>query len=291
MHRSQAGGVPLEVRGAGGVTLAGEAFGAPGRPPVILLHGGGQTRWAWGATARALGQAGMYAVAMDLRGHGESQWAPTGDYALRTMAADLAAVCAAVEGTPAIVGASLGGLTTMVAVAGGLRCRAVVLVDVTPRLEPDGVRRILTFMKAHPQGFGSLEEAAEAIGRYLPHRRPPKDLSGLQKNLRQGEDGRFRWHWDPALLQNPELDMADGTQAEEATRRLTQAARTITVPTLLVRGARSDLVSEENAQQFRAAVPHAQVVDLAAAGHMVAGDRNDAFTQAVVSFLVEHLHA
>src|SRR5688572_16803475 len=100
----------IEFSGHGGIRLVGEEYGPAEGPAVLLLHGGGQTRWAWGSTARALGSAGMRAVAMDLRGHGESGWCPAGDYRLHAFAEDLQRVSAAMGGAAAVVGASLGGL-------------------------------------------------------------------------------------------------------------------------------------------------------------------------------------
>jgi pimeloyl-ACP methyl ester carboxylesterase len=157
---------------------------------------------------------------------------------------------------------------------------ALVLVDVAPRLELPGVSRIVGFMTAHPDGFASLEEAAEAVSAYLPHRPRPNDLGGLAKNLRQGEDGRYRWHWDPRFL-----SLDPGMSQAQFTDRMLGCAQRLSIPTLLVRGGLSDVLSEEACREFLSAVPHAEFVDVANAAHMVAGDRNDRFTEAVVPFL------
>ena len=116
----------------------------------------------------------------------------------------------------------------------------------------------------------------------MRHRPRPKDLSGLAKNLRLGEDGRYRWHWDPAFLRRRRRDGV--TNLPSAERHLA-AARRLAVPTLLVRGRLSDVISMEGVNEFLEAVPKAEFVDVSDAGHMVAGDRNDAFTDAVVGFL------
>jgi len=270
---------------AEGLTLVGDGYGDPAAPPVLLLHGGGQTRHAWGGTAAALAQAGWYAIALDLRGHGESSWDPAGDYSIEAFARDLVAVAAGLPRTPAVVGASLGGLALLIA-QGEMAARpaaAAVLVDIAPRTDPVGVERIIRFMSAHPEGFASLDDAADAIARYLPDRPRPRDLSGLSKNLRRGPDGRWRWHWDPRFLRSERRPTV--TQDPE---RLEAAARNLRVPTLLVRGRMSDVVSAASVQAFLAQVPDARFVDVCGAGHMVAGDRNDAFTEAVVAFLAEH---
>jgi pimeloyl-ACP methyl ester carboxylesterase len=271
-----------EFRGKGGIRLVGDAYGDPGARPVVLLHGGGQTRHAWGGTAAALAAAGWYAVALDMRGHGDSEWAADGDYSVDTLAADLHHVARAL-GRPAVVGASLGGITALLAEGEAPQsiARAIVLVDVAPRVELPGVTRIVSFMTGRPEGFATLDEAADAIAAYNSHRPRPTDLSGLRKNLRQGDDGRYRWHWDPALMSDKRPGATQNPERQEA------AARRLTVPTLLVRGRMSDLLSESGARAFLAIVPHARYADVTGAGHMVAGDRNDAFTRAVVDFLAD----
>jgi non-heme chloroperoxidase len=272
----------VSYRTPDGIVLVGEAHGDPTAPPVVMLHGGGQTRYAWGGTAAALAAAGRHVLNMDLRGHGDSGWAPDGDYSLEAFVRDLVLVARELPHPPAVVGASLGGLTALLA-AGELAPElvfALVLVDIAPRMDPVGVDRIIGFMTGNPDGFATLEEAADAVARYLPHRPRPKDLRGLQKNLRFGQDGRWRWHWDPAFV--------TGKQRPGASRdpeRLERAAARLRIPVLLVRGRMSDIVSEAGAQAFLDLVPHARFVDVSDAGHMVAGDQNDAFTDAVVGFL------
>jgi pimeloyl-ACP methyl ester carboxylesterase len=265
-----------------GLTLVGDAFGDREAPPVLLLHGGGQTRHAWEDTARALAAGGFYALALDQRGHGESSWSAEGRYAIDAFAGDLCAVARALGRRPALVGASLGGLAAILAEGEATESvvSALILVDVAPRLDLSGVARIIGFMTAHPEGFASIEAAADSVAAYLPHRPRPKDLSGLAKNLRRGEDGRFRWHWDPRFI------MKDyGITPEEFTERLLGCCARIKVPTLLVRGKLSDVLSEEASREFIERVPHAELVDVADALHMVAGDRNDRFTEAVLAFL------
>jgi len=269
----------VALRGAGGITLVGDAVGRAGDPPALLLHGGGQTRHAWGATARALAAAGYHVVALDHRGHGDSEWAP--DYSLTSFADDVRAVVDQLGAPPVVVGASLGGMAGMLAEGEhGPLLRALVLVDVGPRLEMAGVRRVLSFMESGLDGgFASLDEAADAIARYLPHRKRPRDPSGLAKNLRQGADGRWRWHYDPRFVRR---ERGDPTFTRE---RLVEAARRLRLPTMLVRGRMSDVLSEDAVREFRELVPHAAYADVAGAHHMVAGDDNDAFTDAVVGFL------
>ncbi len=269
----------ISFRGHGGVTLAGDATGEPTAPPVLLLHGGGQTRHAWGGTAQALAGAGFHVISLDHRGHGDSTWPVDGDYNLPSFAGDVVAVAAQLGAAPIVVGASLGGLAGLMAEGEhGPVLRALVLVDVAPRMEADGVARIVGFMQTGIEGFASLEAAADAIAAYLPHRKRPRDLGGLAKNLRQGADGMWRWHWDPRFVRR------DGPDPSFTKERLVAAAARLTIPTLIVRGRMSDVLSEEGVRELRELVPHAEYADVAAA-HMVAGDANDAFTDAVVGFL------
>ncbi len=278
----------IELVGRDGNKLAADVAGNPADPPAILLHGGGQTRHSWGTTLGALADKGWCAYAVDLRGHGDSDWADDGDYTLDAFAGDVVAISRALDQPPALVGASLGGLSALAAIGehpDEAIGRALVLVDVAPTTEEKGRERIGSFMMEHmDDGFASLDDVADAIQRYNPHRPRPTNLSGLEKNLRQ-RDGRWYWHWDPRFI-GGRLGSTDETRVSLTDpTRLQAAARAITVPTLLVRGRVSDLLSEAGAQELLELVPHAQLVDVAGAGHMVAGDRNDLFNDAVVSFL------
>ena len=272
-----------DLSGSGALMIAADGYGDPQRPPVLLLHGGGQTRHSWTSTAIALANAGWYAVTYDQRGHGDSGRSPSGHYEPGRFAEDLVEIATTFEQRPVVVGASLGGLAALLA-EGILEpgtFAAMVLVDITPRQERAGVDRIVSFMLDRAvEGFASLDEAADAIADYQPHRPRPEDHAGLRKNLRLDPDGRWRWHWDPELFND-----ASGLSSARATGRFELAASHLTLPTLLVRGRLSDLVSEETAQEFLRTVPHAEFVDVADAGHMVAGDRNDRFCAAVIDFL------
>ena len=278
------------VRVAGdGITLTADVYGDPTHSPVVLLHGGGQTRHAWGKAAEVLSASGRYAVSVDQRGHGESDWAPEGDYSIAGFAGDARAVAWSLGHLPVLVGASLGGLASLVAIGESERpvATALILVDVTPRVDPEGSARIRGFMREGIDGFDRLEDAADAIAAYIPNRTRPKDLSGLRKNLRQRGDGRWYWHWDPLFIQR--RDGIDGQEGLVPHERMVAAASRVRVPTLLVRGQQSDIVTDEGVEELRRLVPHAEVVDILGAGHMVAGDRNDVFNHAVVEFIERHV--
>jgi pimeloyl-ACP methyl ester carboxylesterase len=273
---------------ANGMRITADEWPGDG-PGVVLAHGGGQTRHSWGGTAAVLSSHGHRVVSIDLRGHGDSAWDPNGDYSMSAYRDDALAVTAWVGEAVAWVGASLGGMTGLHAVdAAPELFTSLVLVDITPRPAAAGVSRILEFMgKDAIDGFATLDEAADAIAAYQPHRPRPTDLSGLAKNLRLGEDGRWRWHWDPAFI-----NMRTGGTSEHARDahhgELETIARRLTLPVLLVKGRLSDLVTDAEVADFRQMVPHAEYVDVAGAAHMIAGDRNDVFTDAVVQFLDHH---
>jgi pimeloyl-ACP methyl ester carboxylesterase len=264
-------------QGAGVEIVADEAGPADGTP-VLLLHGGGQTRGAWGGAVTEGARRGYHMFNADLRGHGETGWAADGDYSTEAYVDDLKRLVEQLGQPPVIVGASMGGLVGLRYAGQGGALKALVLVDVAPRIEPAGAEKIGRFMRSAPNGFADLEEAADAVSAFLPHRPRPKDTSGLMKNLRCGADGRLHWHWDPKLFTGARRSATDGADLREAARRLS-------VPTLLVRGRLSDILSPEGAQEFLQLAPHAEFVDIAGADHMVAGDRNDAFNEAVFEFL------
>ena len=277
--------------GRDGNRLVADVAGDPGDPPAVLLHGGGQTRHSWGTTLTALAERGWRVYSFDLRGHGDSEWSPDGDYTLDAFSGDVLAIARELDQPPVLVGASLGGLSSLAAIGEHPQqdvARALVLVDVAPRVEEAGRMRIGMFMIEHMEtGFGDLDEVADAIEAYNPHRPRPTNLEGLKKNLRKRDNGRWYWHWDPAFIMG-KMGASDETRSSVVDpERLAAAAQHVKVPTLLVRGRVSDLLSEEGARELLELVPHARLVDVAGAGHMVAGDRNDLFNDAVVTFLDE----
>lgn len=269
----------IRIPVARGVEIAADVAGPRSAPTVILGHGGGQTRHSWSKAELQLAQAGYFAINYDLRGHGESDWSPDGAYPIEMRADDLVAIAAQANSPLALVGASLGGITALVAATHGLEVAALVLVDIVPKMSIKGADKVRTFMTANPRGFASLEEAADAIAAYNPSRPRPKDLSGLHKNLRQGVDGRFHWHWDPRMMQDMRGD------PHRILEVMDRADWTDRVPTLLVRGMKSDIVDEDGVADLRRRIPNLEIADIRGAGHMVAGDKNDEFNAAVIEFL------
>ena len=275
----------VEFRGVDDLLLIADEWNrddesAAEKPTILMLHGGGQNRFSWKNTGQILADGGYRVVALDSRGHGDSDRSPSANYAIETLCDDALQVIYQI-GTPVVlIGASMGGLTGILAAheAGQELVTKLVLVDVVPKFEKDGSARIRDFMFSHVHGFDSLEQAAESVAAYLPHRPKPRSPEGLKKNLRL-RDGRWYWHWDPAFLTKPEDDPY--ARAD----KLEQAASNLEVPILLIRGKLSDVVSAEGVKDFLDKVPQAEFVELADAGHTAAGDDNDAFSEVVVQFV------
>jgi pimeloyl-ACP methyl ester carboxylesterase len=275
----------VEFRGVDDLALVADEWNrdaetSADRPSILMLHGGGQNRHSWKNTGQILADGGFHVVALDSRGHGDSDRSPTANYSVETLCADTLQVLYQIGRPTVLIGASMGGLTGILAAheAGAELATKLVLVDVVPRFEKDGSARIRDFMFSGVDGFETLEQAADAVSAYLPHRTRPRSPEGLKKNLRL-RDGRWYWHWDPAFLTKPDDDPF--TRME----MLEQAAINLEVPILLIRGKLSDVVSAEGVQDFLTKVPHAELVELSDAGHTAAGDDNDAFSEVVVEFV------
>jgi pimeloyl-ACP methyl ester carboxylesterase len=269
-----------------GLRLVGDVRGDPDGWPVLFLHGGGQTRHAWGSTAVILAEQGWRTITLDLRGHGESDWAENGDYSFTAHCADCVAVVDQLGRPPVLVGASLGGIASILAEGTSDRTisSALVLVDIAPRANLEGVKRITDFMKSGVDGFASLEDAAAAIAAYTPHRKRSTNLDGLKKVLRQRGD-RWYWHWDPRIIDHGRTEVVP----DRLSGLLEVASDNIFVPTLLVRGELSDIVTQEGVDELLARISDITVANVEGAAHMIAGDRNDQFTSAVIDFLDERV--
>jgi pimeloyl-ACP methyl ester carboxylesterase len=269
-----------------GLHLVADVRGDPDATPVLFLHGGGQTRHAWGSTAETVAAQGWRTVTLDLRGHGDSDWAPNKDYSFTAFCADCVAVADQLGRPPVLVGASLGGMSAML--AEGTSDRTVscglVLVDITAKTNSAGIERITTFMKSGINGFDTLEDAADAIAAYTPHRPRRVNPEGLKKVLRQ-RDGRWYWHWDPQFIVQDRTEVVP----DRLIGLLDVAMSNIRVPTMLVWGLLSDVVTREGVDQLLEQIPDATVVEVDGAAHMIAGDRNDAFSEAVITFLAERI--
>ena len=265
-----------------GVRLCVQTLGANNDRSVVLLHGFGQTMHAWQDTAATLAKRNYQVLNYDARGHGQSDYAAPDHYRIDDFLADLRTVAGQLRHPPVLIGASMGGVTAMLAASETpvLPIRAMILVDIAPRWSQRGLRKILDFLHAYPDGFENLEQVHDAVQRYLPGRNRRYRPEGLMKNLRAGSSGRLHWHWDPAML---ELTR----QSDVNQQRLVRAARCIHCPVLLVSGGRSELLDDSSIEDFLELVPQAQHVKVPQASHMVAGDDNHQFNSVIINYLDE----
>ena len=273
----------MYFKGHGDIKIAADVWGSNNQELVILLHGGGQTRHAWGDTGKKLAEAGYHSVALDLRGHGDSEWHADGDYSIRAYKDDLVSIINEIGKPARLVGASLGGMASLVLAGDEINsdlCTALIMVDIGIYPDPVGSDRIVSFMLSGEKGFDSLENVAKSISDYLPHRKKPKDLEGLKKNLRLKGDGRYYWHWDPRFIRR-----RPGSRDRRYFDLQLKAAEKVTIPTLLIRGALSDVVTMEDVDYFLSVISHAKFVEIENAAHMIAGDRNDIFAEEAIKFL------
>ncbi|SUZ55591.1 uncharacterized protein METZ01_LOCUS8445 [marine metagenome] len=274
----------MYFKGHQDIKIAADVWGSNNQELVILLHGGGQTRHAWGDTGKKLAEAGYHSVALDLRGHGDSEWHADGDYSIRAYKDDLVSIINEIGKPARLVGASLGGMASLLLAGDEINsdlCTALIMVDIGIYPDPVGSDRIVSFMLSGEGGFNSLEDVAKSISDYLPHRKKPKDLEGLKKNLRLKDDGRYYWHWDPRFIRR----RPDSQDREGYFDLQLKAAEKVTIPTLLIRGALSDVVTMEDVDYFLSVISHAKFVEIEKAAHMIAGDRNDIFAEEAIKFL------
>lgn len=264
--------------GGDGLTIAGDAYGPPGGSLVLLAHGGGQSRSAWSGTARKLGDAGYRAISLDLRGHGDSDWSREGDYAFEAYVRDFASIVRDHGGRAALIGASLGGRASLLmATQHPDLVAALILADVTPRIDEDVADEMREFFHASVAGFESLESAAATLAALAAASRAP-DPARLRGNMRE-QDGRFFWKWDPRFVQDRFVKEPDQLGLLE------RSAQTLKTPTLMIRAALSTVVREEHVEHFRQIAPHVETDVAPGIGHMLTGDANDAYAPRALGFL------
>jgi flavin reductase (DIM6/NTAB) family NADH-FMN oxidoreductase RutF/pimeloyl-ACP methyl ester carboxylesterase len=268
----------LQFRGFGGVRLAGDAFGSPGDPSILMLPAGGQTKETLHAAAAALAEAGRYAICVDLRGHGESQYASDGRYDLDAYVEDVRAVLAQLPARPVVIGVSVGGLAALAALGESDTPLAtgLLLVGVTLWVDAAVQAEIVGRFRSLEAGFDSLEDVRLAIAQLHPQE-PEPTLGQLSHSLVHAADERYYWRWDPRAT--GQLDLA------RASARLEAAARQLTVPTLLIRGASHETADQEAPARIANLIPGAESVEIPGAGHLVVTECTDDFNAAIIEFL------
>lgn len=276
----------VTFHGRDGLRLVGDRRGSASAPPVLLLHGSGQSRYSWSAAATALAAGGWQTVTLDLRGHGASGRAAGGAYRLDDFTHDVMAVVEALAAPPVLIGASMGGSLALLATAelGPGRVRGIVLADSTHRSDDAGQADLTAFARGAAEGYRTPEDACRALASLQLGSSDPPHPDRVRPLLQEA-DGRFWWPWDPGFARLW-AEVGDEDRAANAASIL-EAAQRVDSPMLLVRGGASRVVTEEIAAEFRAAVPSVQYRELAGVGHMLTGDDNDAFIEAIEPFLAE----
>lgn len=279
LQSEMAAGEPIRFDGFGGVPLIGECWGDKDQPAVLLLPGAGQSKRAYREAARALAQAGRWAVCVDLRGHGESGRPGDGRYDLDAFAQDVVAVLRQMNTRPVVIGASLGGMVALAALGESDTdlASALILVDAAPDIRREEAKRVRALMRRYSDGFSSLEEAAHAVQELSPRRQTPVTGEDLRGRLSVGPDGRLHWPWDE--------DSISGINAEQVAPRLATAAIRIKLPVLLIRGGESRIVSRAAIERLHGLLADAELVEIAGAGHLVSSDCSDDFNAVVLDFL------
>lgn len=275
---------------AGAVQLHYLDWGAAGQRPLLLLHGGLQTAHSWDLIAVVLKRR-FHVVAMDLRGHGDSGWAPDGeDYGYAAHTRDIDALLRHLGWERLVImGVSLGGLATMnVAAEHPDRLDAAVIIDVGPELNAGGVGRIVDFGRG-PAELDSIEEFVQRAIEYNPRRRPEQLRHSLTHNLRQLPSGKWTWKYDTRITRRPRSTGDGGeTRSRNSFAEMWDALRLITCPALVVRGAGSDVFQESTARRMIELLPNGSFATVPAAGHTVPQDNPQGFLRAVDAFFAEH---
>ena len=259
-------------------------WGRSGAPAIVCLHGGGQTAYMWEGLGAALADT-HHVLAPDLPWHGDSD--PIADMSRQALAHTIPELLDEFGiATAVFVGASLGGLVSMTVTADRPELvRAIVLVDIATRLEDKGVERIIEFMRAH-ESFADLEEAAAAIGEYLPQRRKAEPAR-LTRNLRQRADGRWEWKHGYTRRLRDGVQLTEGGGWRELVGGLADDVQRFTCPVLVLRGDASDVLSAEGADEIVGLIPNARLATIVAAGHHAAGDNPESTVGLVRGFLAE----
>jgi esterase len=259
-------------------------WGPATAPAIVLLHGGSLTAHTWDLVCAALSRR-YRCLAVDMRGHGDSEWPADGDYRLATLAEDIRALIAAeCQAPPVLIGMSLGGLCAMtLAGSGRVELAGLVIVDVGPDMRFEGARNIVAFTSTD-QVLPGVEDFVAKAMKFNPRRKPELLRRSLLHNLRPLPDGQWTWKWDPRRMQEVDLAVMAREHAE-----LWNVAPRIACPALVVRGGRSKVFLAEDAVKLTAALPHAQSVLIEDAGHTVQGDNPKAFLAHLEPFLGEVL--
>ena len=249
-------------------------------PHLVFLHGFAQQAHSWDFAALSVRDL-FHVVSLDLRGHGDSDWSPDGEYRHEEYLADLDTVLEATGiGQVVLCGLSLGGrLAFSYASEHPKVVRGLIVVDAAPAMQAPGARRIRRFVEGVDE-WDSFEEMVRHVARYTRRRRPLEQIRGsLRHSSHRRDDGKWTWKYDP-LLRRPRPANPRSYEGD-----LWETLRAVRCPTLFVRGAQSDIVSQETAERAATELPGAKLEVVESAGHLVPGDNPVGFAHAIRPFL------
>ncbi|MGO9454081.1 MAG: alpha/beta fold hydrolase [Candidatus Binataceae bacterium] len=259
-------------------------WGTAGRPPILFLHGGGLNAHTWDVVCLML-RPDYHCLALDQRGHGDSEWEPTSDYSHESQVGDVEGFIAKLQlAKPLVVAHSMGGFAALgYALKHASSLGGLVLVDVGPELNFSGSKRIRDFI-SQDRVLDSVDDFVERAMAFNPKRNPTLLRRSLLHNLRQLPNGKWTWKHDPNRM-----SMTGDFMKERLARarQMLDDAHQITCPTLILRGERSDVFTDENASRFAAAIPHGRWVKVPNAGHTIQGDNPSGLLDALTPFFRE----
>jgi esterase len=258
-------------------------WGRPGRQPILLLHGGGLNAHTWDVVCLMLRQR-YHCLALDQRGHGDSEWEPTSDYSHDSQVGDVKGFLDKLKlNRPLVIGHSMGGFAAIgYAVLHAATMAGLVLVDIGPELSMgEGAKRIRDFI-SQDRVLDSVEAFVERAMSFNPHRDPVLLRRSLLHNLRKLPNGKWTWKHDPNRM-SPDFMK----ERIERAKQITAEIHNITCPTLILRGERSDVFSDENASKFAKELPHGRWVKIPNSGHTIQGDNPAGLLDALHPFLKE----
>ena len=258
-------------------------WGNPDNPPALLLHGFAQTCHSWDFVALSLSDR-FHVRVLDQRGHGDSDWAPDGDYTPETQQKDIQGVVEALDLRDfLLMGLSMGGRNSFTYASNHPeRVKALVIVDAAPQNMAVGGQNIRRFVEGDDE-LPSMEAFVERVLEYNPRRDRNQVRGSIRHNLKQLPNGNWTWKYDKALRDPDRARRPDPGSAD----RLWGYLGRLQCPTLVVRGGQSDIVALNTADEMHQRIPNGKVVTVEKAGHLVPGDNPAGFQQAVLTFLDE----
>ena len=256
-------------------------WGSPDNPPMLLLHGFAQTCHSWDFVALSFCDR-FRVMALDQRGHGDSDWAPNGDYSPETQQHDIKAIVESLDLNEfVLMGLSMGGRNSFTYAANNPdRVKALVIVDAGPENRRGGTENIRNFVQQADE-LNSVDEFVERVMKFNPRRSAEQIRGSIMHNLKQLPNGKWTWKYDK-ILRSPGRRMGSDP---DMTKRLWGYVESLQCPTLVVRGGNSDVIALDTADGMHKRIPNGKLATVEGAGHLVMGDSPAGFQKVVRNFL------